>query len=67
MRHRTRCLSYGGLWSPAIILADQKLLFVEADGVLVLVKPSSRGFQKLAEKKIATMTLRALPALSNGR
>ncbi len=51
----------------AIILADQKLLFVKADGVLVLAKPSPRGFQKLAEKKIATMTLRALPALSNGR
>ncbi|MDP7267929.1 MAG: hypothetical protein QF408_07115 [Pirellulales bacterium] len=51
----------------AIILADQKLLFVKADGVLVLAKPSPRGFQKLAEKKIAAETLRALPALANGR
>ena len=51
----------------AIILADEKLLIVKADGGLVLAKPSAQGFEKLAEKKIAIGTVRALPALANGR
>lgn len=51
----------------AAIVADNKLLIVKADGVLVLAEPSSEGFKELARVILMDGTVRALPALAEGR
>ncbi|MGB6043330.1 MAG: PQQ-binding-like beta-propeller repeat protein [Pirellulales bacterium] len=50
-----------------LMLADGKLLIMKTDGRLVMARPSPDGFQKLAEARLFDGTVRALPALSNGK
>ena len=51
----------------ALILADQQLLIVRADGKLILASPNSEKFTPRAEAQVVNGTIRALPALSAGR
>jgi hypothetical protein len=51
----------------AIIAADSKLLIARTDGQLTLAEASESGFRPLADAKVFSGTVRALPALSNGR
>ncbi len=50
-----------------LIFADGKLLFQKTDGELVLVQPNTESYVELAKAKPFKNTVRALPALSNGR
>jgi len=49
------------------ILADDKLLLIKDDGMLVLVRPNPRQYEELASAQVLKKTVRALPALSDGR
>ena len=49
-----------------LIKADGKLLCVKTNGELVLVRISDAKFDSLGRAKLATGTIRALPALANG-
>ena len=51
----------------AVILADGKLLIMKTDGQLLLASPSTQGFRKLDQARLFDGTVRALPALSDGR
>jgi outer membrane protein assembly factor BamB len=51
----------------SLIAADGKLIIVKTDGGLVLAELSPASFQPLAQARIFQDTVRALPALSNGR
>jgi outer membrane protein assembly factor BamB len=51
----------------SLIAADCKLIAVKTDGGLVLAELSPTSFKPLAEAQIFEDTVRALPALSNGR
>jgi outer membrane protein assembly factor BamB len=61
-RWRQRQASYGTL-----IAADGKLLAVGTDGTLQLIQPQPKSLQVLASAQVLTATIRALPALANGR
>lgn len=50
-----------------LLLADGKLVIARTDGTLVLAAANREGFEQLATAKVLPGTLRALPALSNGR
>ena len=50
-----------------VILADNKLLIVKADGELVLAEPSPERYRALATAKLSNGEIRALSALANGR
>ncbi len=50
-----------------LIAADDKLLVVTNDGKLTLAKADPTAFQVLAQANVFGATVRALPALSNGR
>ncbi|MFM9196649.1 MAG: PQQ-binding-like beta-propeller repeat protein, partial [Planctomycetia bacterium] len=51
----------------SLLFADGKILATKADGELVLIKPDTAGLQVLARARPFPGTVRALPALSNGR
>jgi len=55
-------IAYGTL-----LAADGKLIVVQADGTLVLVRPASQRCEILARGRPLTGTVRALPALAAGR
>ena len=61
------------LWSKSIsgyatlIAADGKLLVMQTDGVLKMVRLSKAGYEELASASLLAGTTRALPALANGR
>lgn len=50
-----------------LLAADGKLLAAKTDGELVLMKPSPDGLSVLARARPLAGTLRALPALADGR
>ncbi|MGB3097295.1 MAG: PQQ-binding-like beta-propeller repeat protein, partial [Candidatus Deferrimicrobiaceae bacterium] len=50
-----------------IIMADGKLLIMKTDGQLLLASVSLKGFRKLDEAQLFDGTVRALPALADGR
>lgn len=50
-----------------IIVADEKLLVLTAEGNLLLVQPNDRKFTPLAQTHIVDGTTRALPALADGK
>lgn len=49
------------------LLADGKLLLQKTDGTLVLARPDPQGFRSLGTARLTDSTVRALPALSQGR
>ncbi len=55
-----------GFGTGNLILAGDKLLIMKTDGMLVLVDPSPRAYQQLAETRLFDTTVQALPALSDG-
>jgi outer membrane protein assembly factor BamB len=61
-RWRTRQPSYGTL-----LAADGKLLAVGTDGTLQLIRPNPVRLEVLATARPLAGTLRALPAIANGR
>lgn len=50
-----------------LILAGDKLLLAKIDGELILSSAKTTGYEELARATIARDTIRALPALSQGR
>lgn len=50
-----------------LLLADGKLVVVKTNGEILLVRPSSKGMKILSKARPMDGTVRALPALSNGR
>lgn len=50
-----------------LILADGKLVAVKTDGEIVLLSPNPVGLQTISRSKVFRGTVRALPAISNGR
>ena len=50
-----------------LLAADGKLIVVQADGTLVLVRPAAQRCEILARGRPLTGTVRALPALAAGR
>ena len=62
MGWRERQSSYGSL-----LAADGKLLTVGTDGTLQLIQPESERLHVLASARPLSGTLRALPALPEGR
>jgi outer membrane protein assembly factor BamB len=50
-----------------IILAGDKLLLAKTDGELILAAANTARYQELARAQVARDTMRALPALSQGR
>jgi len=50
-----------------VIVADKKLLVMTTEGELRMVELSSEAYREKGRAKIASVTTRALPALSNGR
>ena len=61
------------LWSEddfgyaTLIAADEKLILVKTNGELVLARPDRGRFVPLSRFQLTTGTLRALPALSDGK
>jgi outer membrane protein assembly factor BamB len=51
----------------SLLFADGKILATKSDGELVLIKPDAAGMHVLARARPFPGTIRALPALSNGR
>ena len=56
-----------GFGIATLILADNKLVILKADGHLVLAEASAEGYRQLSAARVSTDTCRALPALSEGR
>jgi outer membrane protein assembly factor BamB len=56
-----------GFGYATLIKADGKLLIVKTDGELVLAALNSSKYQELARTRLFNDTVRALPALANGR
>ncbi len=56
-----------GFGMATLILADGKLVIAKTDGELVLAEPSPQRFHSLASARAFPSTVRALPALANGR
>lgn len=56
-----------GFGYASLIAADGKLIIAKTDGELVLAELSSEAFKPLARAQVFQDTVRALPALSNGR
>ena len=50
-----------------LILADEKLLLLKSDGMLIMARPSRDRFQTTGTSPVSRFTTRALPALSQGR
>lgn len=50
-----------------LISADGKLLMMQTDGVLKMLKLSKAGYEELASTRLLPGTTRALPALAGGR
>ena len=50
-----------------LIAADGKLLVMQTDGVLKVVRFSKTGYEELGSASLLAGTTRALPALANGR
>jgi outer membrane protein assembly factor BamB len=50
-----------------VILADNKLLVLKAEGDLLLVEPNDQQFTPLARAHVTSHTARALPALAHGK
>lgn len=59
--------SKSGFGYATLIAADGKLLVMQTDGVLKLVRLSKTGYEELASAELLSGTTRALPALANGR
>lgn len=59
--------SQQGLKYATLIAADGKMLVMQTDGVLKLVKLTKKQYEELASAKLLTGTCRALPALADGR
>ena len=59
--------SKSGLTYATLIAADGKLLVVQTDGIVKVVRLSKTAFEELASAEVMTGTTRALPALANGR
>ena len=59
--------SQPGLRYATLIAADGKMLVMQTDGVLKLVKLTTKKYEELASAKLLTGTTRALPALADGR
>lgn len=61
------------LWSEdnfgyaTLVRAGDKLLIIKSDGELVLARASHERFESLSRHQLTPDTLRALPALANGR
>ena len=61
------------LWSKSLsgyatlIAADGKLLVMQTDGTLKIVRLSKTGYEELGSASLLAGTTRALPALANGR
>lgn len=62
LRWRERQFGYATL-----LMADGKLLLTTTDGRLLLARPNPGRFERLAEFRLTSQTVRALPALANGR
>ncbi len=56
-----------GFGTGNLILSGDKLLIMKTDGTLVLVQPSPKTYQPLADAQLFDTTVQALPALSRGR
>ncbi len=56
-----------GFGYATLIAADKKLLIQKTNGTLVLARLSPTRYQGLASAKVLTGTVRALPALAQGR
>lgn len=59
--------SESGMTYATLIAADGKLLVVQTDGVLKVVRLTKTRFEELASAELMTGTTRALPALANGQ
>jgi hypothetical protein len=59
--------SVPGYGVAALILADEKLVLVTTEGELVLARPSPKKYEELARARLLPGTIRALPALADGR
>jgi outer membrane protein assembly factor BamB len=59
--------SKSGVGYSTLIAADGKLLMMQTDGVLKMIRLSKDRYEELATAKLLSGTTRALPALSRGR
>lgn len=59
--------SKSGLSYATLIAADGKLLVMQTDGTLKIVRMTKSHYEELASAALLSGTTRALPALSNGR
>jgi outer membrane protein assembly factor BamB len=59
--------SVGNFGYATLLKADGKLLVSKTDGEFILAALSAEGFQPLARAQLFNDTVRALPALANGR
>jgi outer membrane protein assembly factor BamB len=71
-----KCIDAGSgrvVWSEenfgygTLLLADGKLVVAKTDGELLLVRPDPTGLSVLSRARVLDGTVRALPALANGR
>lgn len=56
-----------GIGYATLIAADGKLLLMQTDGTLKVIKLDKMSYQELASLKLLSGTTRALPALADGR
>lgn len=59
--------SFDGTGVAHVILVRDRLLVVGIDGGLRLAEANPRGYEELAKAELASTTMRAMPAYSNGR
>ena len=64
---RTEHWSKSGLKYATLIGADGKLLVMQTDGLLRIVRLTKARYEELASASLMSGTTRALPALANGR